>query len=220
MKSVLVFSGGLDSAVAAWELKSRGCELRLLSFDYGQRHKKELLAAKELANLVGAIEHKVVDLSAIRQLLSGSSQTDNSIPVPEGHWAEESMKKTIVPNRNMIMLSLAAAYAISIKANQIVYAAHSGDHAIYPDCRPDFIAALSSAVEKADWHKISLCAPFANMSKAEIVSLGSRLGVPFGKTWSCYKGGEKHCGKCGACAERRESFVLAGVPDPTEYENQ
>jgi 7-cyano-7-deazaguanine synthase len=153
--------------------------------------------------------------------MGGSSQTDKSVPVPEGHYEEESMKQTVVPNRNMILLALAGAWAISTKSDAIAYAAHSGDHAIYPDCRPEFTEAMSDALRLCDWHEVKLMRPFlypTPMSKADIVKLGTSLGVPFELTWSCYKGGEKHCGKCGTCVERVEAFQLAGVEDPTEYE--
>ena len=127
------------------------------------------------------------------------------------------MKSTVVPNRNMIMLSLAAARAIAVGADGVAYAAHSGDHAIYPDCRPEFADAVAAALRICHYTPIELERPFVDMTKADIVRLGAELGVDFSKTWSCYKGGEKHCGKCGTCVERREAFRLAGVPDPTEY---
>ena len=128
------------------------------------------------------------------------------------------MKATVVPNRNMIMLSIAAGWAISRRADRVAYAAHGGDHAIYPDCRREFIDALGEAIIIADWHPVRLYGPYVAISKADVVALGQKLGVPFDRTWTCYKGRTKHCGKCGTCVERREAFALAGVPDPTSYD--
>ena len=140
--------------------------------------------------------------------------------MPEGHYAEESMKQTVVPNRNMVLLSLATAWAVATKSEAVAYAAHMGDHAIYPDCRPEFAEAMSDAMRLCDWHSIKMLRPFlypVPMDKTAIVKLGTGLKVPFELTWSCYVGGDKHCGRCGTCRERVESFQLAGVADPTEY---
>jgi 7-cyano-7-deazaguanine synthase len=127
------------------------------------------------------------------------------------------MKATVVPNRNMILLSLAAGHAISIQYDTVAYAAHAGDHTIYPDCRPAFADAMEQALKLADWESISLFRPFVNWSKADLVKRGNEIGVPFEHTWSCYAGGEKHCGKCGTCVERKEAFELVGLSDPTCY---
>lgn len=215
---VLTFSGGLDSTVLLYYLKYKlGSKVRCLSIDYGQRHRKELDHATQIARLTST-EYQIADLRSIRGLLAGSSQTSVGIEVPEGHYAEESMKQTIVPNRNMILLSLATAWAISTKSDAVAYAAHAGDHAIYPDCKPEFIRAMEGAIAECDWSPPILIAPFKDKTKAEVVKLGHELQVPFHLTWSCYKGGDKHCGKCGTCTERKEAFQLAGVTDPTEYE--
>jgi 7-cyano-7-deazaguanine synthase len=152
-------------------------------------------------------------------LLSGSSLTSPNIQVPEGHYEDESMKATVVPNRNMILLSIATGWAVSTGASSVSYAAHFGDHAIYPDCREEFADAMNNIMEIAGWDKVSLNRPFSSFTKADIVKLGDELGVPFEKTWSCYKGGQIHCGVCGTCVERREAFELAGVTDPTIYDN-
>lgn len=216
MKIVAVVSGGMDSVTLAHHLQAEGHDLRLLSVDYGQRHGKELAFARECAERLG-VEHRTADLSALRPLLAGSSQTDASVPVPHGHYAEESMKLTVVPNRNMLLLATAAAWAIALKADAVAYGAHAGDHAIYPDCRAEFVDALEHALSLADWHKVAILRPFVTRTKADIAALGRDLGVPFDRTWSCYQGGDIHCGLCGTCYERRESFALAGVPDPTEY---
>lgn len=217
-KIVLIYSGGLDSTVLLYDLRSKGIDVLPLGINYGQRHAKELMSAQKVCNQLG-IKYHVADLSSIRPLIEGSSQTDPAVPVPEGHYAEESMKLTVVPNRNMIMLSIAAGYAISKKAESVAYAAHSGDHAIYPDCRHEFADALDIAIKLADWHPVSLLRPYIDFSKADIVKIGHNLGVPFVDTWSCYKGGDIHCGKCGTCVERKEAFHLAGIIDPTEYAN-
>lgn len=216
MKTILILSGGLDSAVLLYRLLADGDTVAALSVDYGQRHRRELACARALCGRLG-VEHREADLSGLRPLLAGSSQTDDAVPVPHGHYEAETMKLTVVPNRNMLMLSAAAAWAISRRADRVAYAAHGGDHAIYPDCRPGFVAALAAALGLADWHPLGLFAPYLGVSKADIVAEGARLGVPFAGTWSCYEGGAVHCGRCGTCVERREAFALAGVPDPTPY---
>lgn len=218
MKTVIVYSGGLDSTVLLYHLRDAGHELHALSINYGQRHCCELDRAASICAKLG-IPQPMADLSAIQPLLAGSSLTSPEIEVAEGHYTEESMKSTVVPNRNMIFLSVATGHALSIKADQIAYAAHSGDHAIYPDCRNEFADAMATAIKLADWDQIELSRPFVNWTKADIVRRGAELDVPFQDTWSCYKGGDLHCGRCGTCIERREAFDLAGVTDPTPYAN-
>ncbi|MGC6455439.1 MAG: 7-cyano-7-deazaguanine synthase QueC [Coraliomargaritaceae bacterium] len=216
MKTVVIYSGGLDSTVLLYQLKAQGHELSALSVDYGQRHRRELDCATDICQLAG-IPCQIANLSAIRELLSGSSLTSPQIEVAEGHYTEASMKSTVVPNRNMILLSLAAGHALSIGATQVAYAAHSGDHAIYPDCRNEFADAVAVAMQLCDWQPIQLIRPFIDATKAKIVAIGNQLGVPFARTWSCYKGESLHCGRCGTCIERREAFYLAGLDDPTQY---
>lgn len=218
MKTILIYSGGLDSTTLLYSLRAQGRDLKALSINYGQRHSLELEYAKKVCEEL-RIEHRIADLSALKPLLGGSSQTDSSVDVPEGHYAAENMKLTVVPNRNMLMLSVAAAWAISEKADTIAYAAHAGDHAIYPDCRPEFVDALNGALALADWHTVQIERPFINTTKGGIVKLGAELGVPFANTWSCYKGKEIHCGRCGTCVERLLAFKEAGVTDPTKYED-
>lgn len=216
MKTILTFSGGLDSTILLYKLLSEGHEVRCLSVDYGQRHRKELLAASNICrNLM--VKHRIADLKPIKEFLAGSSQTSD-IEVPEGHYAEDSMKATVVPNRNMLLLSVATAWGVSSKSDFVAYAAHSGDHAIYPDCRSEFADALGVAISLCDWYQVKLVRPFIGLSKADLVRIGAELKVQFKDTWSCYKGQELHCGKCGTCNERREAFELAGVQDPTEYQ--
>ena len=216
MKTIVTYSGGLDSTVLLYYLLSEGHEVSALSVDYGQRHAIELKRATQISEGL-RIPYETVDLSSINSLLSGSSLTSSEIDVAEGHYTEENMKTTVVPNRNMILLALAAAKAISTGASQVAYAAHSGDHAIYPDCRNAFVDTMAKAISLCDWEDIELSCPFVDWTKADIVRRGAELDVPFGLTWSCYKGCKKHCGRCGTCIERREAFCLAGVDDPTDY---
>lgn len=210
-KAVCLLSGGMDSATLLYYLRLQ-YEVLAIGFDYGQRHRRELDSANVLADRVG-VPFTVIEIPGKDVLFKGSSQTTD-LAVPEGHYEEESMKLTVVPNRNMVMLSLATAYAISEKAVVVGIAAHAGDHAIYPDCRKEFVESMDKAIQLCDWHSVRLAAPFVLLSKADIVKLGASLGVPFGDTWSCYKGLEAPCWKCGTCVERREAFQLAGVSDP------
>ena len=218
MKALVLFSGGLDSTVLAAQLQADGVETRLLSIDYGQRHAKELDKAEKIALALG-LPHRILRLPDLGPLLGGSSLTDDQVELPEGHYAEESMKATVVPNRNMILLALAGGHALSIGFDTIAYAAHAGDHTIYPDCRPEFADAMEKALGLADWQNLNLHRPFVNFSKEELVRKGNELGAPLELTWSCYAGREEHCGKCGTCVERKEAFALAKVEDPTEYED-
>lgn len=215
MGTVLIYSGGLDSTVLLYQLLRQGQVVRALSVDYGQKHAREIQAAKEITKEVG-VEHRVADLRSITGLLQ-SSLTSAQLDIPQGHYAEENMKATVVPNRNMILLALAAGWAISLKAQSIAYAAHGGDHAVYPDCRDEFADAMAAAIRLADWHSVELVRPFINLKKPDIVRLGHELQVPFAKTWSCYRGEELHCGACGTCIERREAFYKQGIDDPTTY---
>jgi 7-cyano-7-deazaguanine synthase len=219
-KAIAIVSGGLDSVTLAYLLHAEGYTLHLLSFDYGQRHKKELAYAELCARRLNA-EFDIIDLSNFGKFLKGSALTDD-IEVPDGHYAEPTMAITVVPNRNAIMLSLAYGIAVAENAEIVAIGTHGGDHFIYPDCRPGFITAFDAmqrhAVEGFGNPKLRLEAPFLYMGKHQIAKIGSTLQVPYADTWSCYKGGTKHCGKCGTCVERKEAFELAGVPDPTEYE--
>jgi len=220
MKAVAIMSGGMDSVTLAYYLKQKYEDLHLVSFDYGQRHKKELECAVIQADILKA-KHEIIDISGIRPLLKGSALTD-AIDVPEGHYEEESMSQTVVPNRNAIMLSIAWGLACSTRADVLACGVHSGDHHIYPDCRPYFIQNLNESLRigTMDHRKenLQLIAPFINHDKTWIAAKGKELGVPFQYTWTCYKGLEKHCGKCGACVERKEAFRDSGGNDPTIYE--
>tara|TARA_R110002012_G_scaffold36900_1_gene103920 strand:+ start:778 stop:1449 length:672 start_codon:yes stop_codon:yes gene_type:complete len=217
-KTVLIYSGGIDSTVLLYFLLKSRNDVKALSVNYGQRHDKELDYAKNMCGQLN-VEHHVADLTALNPLLSGSSLTSPHVQVPEGHYEDLSMKATVVPNRNMILLSIATGWAMSTGASSVSYAAHSGDRAIYPDCREEFADAMNNVMEIAGWDKVSLDRPFSSLTKTDIVKLGDKLGVPFEQTWSCYKGQKLHCGMCGTCVERREAFELAGVTDPTIYDN-
>ena len=217
MKTLVICSGGLDSVSLANIVAARGELSRLVSFDYGQRHRKELdyaaLCAKHLN-----VPHHIIDMRTIGAALTGSALTDD-IDVPDGHYAEETMRITVVPNRNAIMLTIAYGIAAANGDTAVATAVHGGDHFIYPDCRPGFTEAIDKMQRAAfeGYADVSLYTPFVHRSKADIVTEGARVGTPFAQTWSCYKGGARHCGRCGTCVERREAFHLAGVPDPTAY---
>ncbi len=214
--SVLIYSGGLDSTVLLYKLAAEKRISEALSFDYGQRHLKELDCARKNCEVLN-VKWRLVNLHDIGSLFGENSLTDERIAVPDGRYDDSNMRSTVVPNRNMIMLSIAAARAIAIKDDSVAYAAHAGDHSVYPDCRPEFSDAMESALKLCHYYPICLLRPFSSMNKAQIVALGSKLGVDFLNTWSCYKGGEAHCGKCGTCRERREAFAAAGIADPTKY---
>ncbi|MBE0378528.1 7-cyano-7-deazaguanine synthase QueC [Pseudoalteromonas sp. KG3] len=215
-KVVVIYSGGMDSFTVLNKALQQGHEVYALSFDYGQRHVKELKVAASVCEKLG-VSHKIVDISAINQLIGGSSLTDD-IDVPEGHYEAENMKSTIVPNRNMILLSLAVGYAVSLKASQVYYGAHSGDHAIYPDCRPEFVQKMDDVCRIANYDAVEIFSPYLNDTKIDILTDGIKMGLDYSQTWTCYNGREKACGKCGACQERLEAFSLNNITDPIEYE--
>ena len=217
MKAALIFSGGMDSTTLLYDMIHEGYEVSALTFDYCQRHKKEIRCAEKTCAKLH-IPHKLVGVPVLNDL-APSSLTRASWDVPEGNYAEETMKQTVVPNRNMVFLSLAASYAIGTGAPHLFYAAHAGDHAIYPDCRPAFVSAMATALHLCDWNDLVLHAPYLWMSKGDIVKKGLELGVDYADTWSCYKGEELSCGKCGACTERLEAFEQAGAADPLKYQD-
>ncbi len=219
-KVVAIVSGGLDSVTLAYHLVDQGYEPVLISYDYGQRHCKELDFAKLCAQRLN-VRHHLVDLKVLNSLMGTSSLTSATVEVPDGHYAEETMKVTVVPNRNAIMINVATALAVSERYPFVATGVHGGDHFIYPDCRPEFIESQTETLKLANAGFIAtefdVLAPFVNISKADIVTIGDAIGVPWLETWSCYKGGDIHCGSCGTCFERREAFELASVSDPTSY---
>lgn len=218
-KAVVVCSGGIDSVTLAYHVAQtvRPYNLALISFDYGQKHAKELLYAEAIAERLGAAWH-FVDLTSVTPLLTSALTTTGAV-IPEGHYADENMKATVVPNRNAIMLSIAFGLAASMGAEAVYAGFHAGDHPIYPDCRAEFANAFETMERIAleGIASVSLITPFIASTKANIVSHGHQLEVPFVDTWSCYVGGELHCGKCGTCVERKIAFRDAGVIDPTMY---
>lgn len=213
---VVIYSGGMDSFTVLHKALEQGYKVAALTFNYGQKHLKEVDYAKAVCEQL-QLEHKVVDISAINQLLQGSSLT-SEMEIPEGHYEEESMKSTVVPNRNMILLSLAIGYASSISASKVFYGAHSGDHAIYPDCRPEFVKKMNDVSLIANYEPVEICTPFIADSKIEILRQGLAMGLDYGQTWTCYNGRDLACGKCGACQERLEAFALNKIKDPLSYE--
>ncbi|MDB6179968.1 7-cyano-7-deazaguanine synthase QueC [Paracoccus fistulariae] len=217
MKTAVVCSGGLDSVSLAHVMAQQGNLSRILSFDYGQRHRKELDFARRAADRLQVPFH-LIDMRSVGAALTGSALTDD-IDVPDGHYAEDTMRVTVVPNRNAIMLTIAFGIAAAQGDDAVATAVHGGDHFIYPDCRPDFTLAFAKMQRAAlsGYANVALHVPFVQQKKSDIVVAGARAGTPFAETWSCYKGGEVHCGRCGTCVERREAFHLAGVEDPTDY---
>jgi 7-cyano-7-deazaguanine synthase len=216
---VIILSGGLDSTVLLHILLKHKEPIYGLSFNYGQKHKKELIYAREWG-LIHCKEWKLVDLNFLASISQNSALVNRRIKVPEEHYEHENQKSTVIPNRNMIMLSIGVAWAESMNLREVYYGAHKNDHAIYPDCRPQFLSALTEASQEGTYNHVMIKAPFIHDLKEHIVGYGHRLNVDFRRTWSCYKGGDKHCGKCGTCQERIKAFKDAGIEDPTEYESE
>jgi 7-cyano-7-deazaguanine synthase len=213
--SIIIVSGGMDSITLLYELKDR---IALgISFDYGSNHNaKEIPFAKMHCERLG-IKHIVIDLSFIHDYFK-SSLLEGSDSIPEGNYDDNNMKSTVVPFRNGIMLSVATGFAESIGLKNVLIANHSGDHAIYPDCRKEFITAMNLATNAGTYANVNILAPYTNITKTDIAKKGKLLGIDYSETWSCYKGGDKHCGKCGTCRERKEALKNAGIDDNTEYE--
>lgn len=215
-KAVVLLSGGMDSVAAFYDTLQHTSVAATLSFHYGSKHNDREIPFAALHSAKFGVPHLTIPLAFIGEhfasdLLAGGGD------IPKGHYEEESMKKTVVPFRNGIMLAIAAGFAESREARSLVIAAHAGDHAIYPDCREDFMRAMGDAMRLGTYAGIELHRPFIAMTKAQIAARGAFLGVDYAQTWSCYVGGEVHCGECGTCVERREAFELAGIADPTVY---
>ncbi len=213
MKIAVLLSGGMDSSVLLAHVVNQGNRAIALSVDYGQRHLREIASARIIAESFG-VSHEIIALPA--SLMAGSVLTGAG-SMPHGHYADPSMRKTVVPARNTVLLAVAAAVAVREECQAVAYACHSGDHSIYPDCRPEFVQAFSGVLGVCDYQPIQLVTPFLGLAKSDIVRIGFSLGFEFSLTWSCYEGQELHCGKCGTCFERKEAFAISGLADPTEY---
>jgi len=213
-KIVVVLSGGMDSTTLLYDAMNQWEEVYPITFHYGQKHSREVNAAYDTCKKLGLpFQSLNIPLDAI----APSSLTRETMDIPKGHYEDESMKQTVVPNRNMVFLAFATAYAIGIGAQTVAYGAHGGDHAIYPDCRGEFVEAMSGAMGLCDYKPVELWTPYLYWSKADILKKGIELGVDYSLTWTCYEGKELACGRCGACTERREAFREVGVEDPLKY---
>lgn len=213
--SVIIVSGGMDSTTLLYDRRD---EIALaISFDYGSNHNAREIAYAEMHCKRLGIEHITIQLDFMHKYFR-SSLLEGADAIPEGHYADENMKSTVVPFRNGIMLAVAAGVAESRNLTKLLIANHGGDHTIYPDCRPEFISAMDSATNAGTYVGVRVVAPYTNITKGDIAKIGKKLGIDYAETWSCYKGGEKHCGKCGTCVERKEALAYAGIEDTTEYE--
>jgi len=214
--SIIVLSGGLDSTTMLYEYRERIA--LAVSFHYGSNHNdRELAFAKLHCERLG-IQHLVIPLDFIGRYFN-SSLLAGADAIPEGHYNDDNMRSTVVPFRNGIMLSIAAGLAENNGLQYVMIANHAGDHTIYPDCRPEFISAMDAAIDSGTYNNARILAPYTNITKADIARRGKLLKIDYSETWSCYKGGKVHCGKCGTCVERREALQLAGIDDTTEYED-
>ena len=214
--TVIILSGGMDSVTLLYDQQERIA--LAVSFDYGSNHNaKEIPFARLHCERLG-IRHIVIPLGFMTTYFK-SSLLDGAEAIPEGHYADENMKSTVVPFRNGIMLSIAVGIAESNELKYVMMANHGGDHTIYPDCRPEFVKAFDEAAKAGTYVNVGLLSPFTNWTKGDIARRGKELGIDYSETWSCYKGGDKHCGKCGTCVERKEALAEAGTEEPTIYED-
>lgn len=214
--SILILSGGMDSVTLLYDYKDNIA--MAVSFDYGSNHNgREIPFASLHCERLG-IPHVVIPLSFMAQYFK-SSLLEGSDAIPEGHYADENMQSTVVPFRNGIMLSIAVGMAESAGLKHVMMANHGGDHTIYPDCRPEFVNAFSEAARTGTYVGVTLISPYTNLTKADIARKGKELGIDYSQTWSCYKGGERHCGRCGTCIERKEALAEAGIEDKTVYDS-
>ncbi|MDX1588362.1 MAG: 7-cyano-7-deazaguanine synthase QueC [Oleiphilaceae bacterium] len=213
---VVIYSGGMDSYTLLHQALAGQRPVHALSFHYGQRHARELNCAREVCRSL-KVPHQVADIRSITALLQGSALTGDKA-VPEGHYQQASMQDTVVPNRNMVLLSLAIAHGVSIGADTVWYGAHGGDHAIYPDCRPAFVQAMDAVSRVANYQPVAVEAPYLHLDKGEILARGLAMGLDYRNTWTCYNGRDLACGRCGACVERLQAFAAQGLTDPLPYE--
>ena len=213
--SLIVLSGGMDSVTLLHQFKDRIA--LAVSFDYGSNHNdREIGMAAANCRILGT-EHIVIPLAFMAQYFR-SSLLSGAAAVPEGHYSGENIKSTVVPFRNGIMLAVAAGLAESRGLSHIMLANHAGDHTIYPDCRPEFVKGMNDAVVAGTGGQVTFIAPYTDLTKGQIAAIGQKLGIDYALTYSCYKGGEKHCGRCATCLERKEALAEAGIADPTVYE--
>lgn len=215
-RTVVIYSGGMDSYTVLHRALREGLDVHALSFDYGQRHARELEVAERVCRQLG-VPHQVVDIRAIHGLIDNSALTDASRALPEGDYGEENLSATVVPNRNMILLALAIAKAVNIGAGRVDYGAHGGDHVLYPDCRPEFVEAMNAVAGIANFEAVEIHAPFLRATKAQILAEGLAMGLDYIDTWTCYRGEALACGRCGSCRERLAAFAAHGVNDPIAY---
>jgi len=214
--SILILSGGMDSTTLLYDCQDRIA--LALSFDYGSNHNARELPFAELHCQRLGIEHIVIPLDFMHQYFH-SSLLDGDDAIPEGNYAEANMRSTVVPFRNGIMLAIAVGMAESRGLDCVMMANHAGDHTIYPDCRPEFVDAFDRTAQAGTFNGVRLVAPYTNLTKGQIAARGRELGIDYAETWSCYRGGSHHCGRCGTCVERREAMKEAGIEDHTTYEN-
>ncbi|MGP9568586.1 7-cyano-7-deazaguanine synthase QueC [Halomonas sp. AOP5-B2-8] len=214
--TVVIYSGGMDSYTVLHRALREGLNVHALSFDYGQRHARELDTARQVCSALG-LPHQVVDIRAIHGLIDNSALTNPHQAMPQGDYAENNLRSTVVPNRNMILISLAIAKAVNIGAGRVDYGAHGGDHILYPDCRPEFVDAMNHVAGIANFEPVKLHAPYLSASKADILRDGLAMGLDYRHTWTCYEGRELACGVCGSCTERLAAFAANGVTDPLPY---
>lgn len=214
--AVVIYSGGMDSYTVLHRALREGYDVHALSFDYGQRHARELDVARQVCERLG-VSHRVVDIRAIHQLIGNSALTDSDRPMPKADYAEDNLADTVVPNRNMILLSLAIGHAVNMGAAICFYGAHGGDHVLYPDCRPVFVERMNDVAAVANFEAVRIEAPYLHADKSRILADGLDMGLDYAETWTCYLGEELACGECGSCRERLNAFASLGVVDPLAY---
>ncbi|GAB2797991.1 7-cyano-7-deazaguanine synthase QueC [Halomonas shantousis] len=215
-RAVVIYSGGMDSFTVLHRAIVDGFEVHALSFDYGQRHARELDVARRVCEQLG-VAHQIVDIRAIHGLIGNSALTDTSRVIPSGDYDSHNLAATVVPNRNMILLSLAIAQAVNIEATVVFYGAHGGDHVLYPDCRPEFVERMNDVAAIANFEAVEIRAPYLRRSKADILADGIAMQLDYSQTWTCYRGEAEACGECGSCRERLAAFAAHGLHDPLPY---